>query len=319
MNKTDPQIHYPASSTENYRRVQRMLDMEVLVCKQYDFYCSKKDFIEITKQYKRFENNPSKGLLYIEDGFIAYSTNEKTLNMIIYADSYDKVDEFRKVFSDLKEVKANIDWIYSSQGHSIMVPITDAKAPLDEFYPFIDGTVNDYYDRFMHSDQNILILIGPPGTGKSTFVRGLLQQTGMSATVSYDPEVLKSDSLFANFIDGNSAFLIMEDSDTFLKPRKDGNTMISKFLNIGDGLVTMPNKKLIFTTNLPSIADIDEAMTRPGRCFDIIDFRALTGDEADIVRTKVGSEKTGVGGTLAEIMNGRTNPKPSAKTKFGFI
>lgn len=312
-------LHYPASSTENYNRVQRMLAMEVLVCKEYNYFCTKDQFIKVTPGYKRFENKPTQGLLYLEDGFVSYITNDKTLTATIYAETYDLVDEYNKIFSSLQEVKANITWVYSADGASMMVPITDEKTPMGSFYPFLGKSLTDYYDDFMNSRQNILICLGVPGTGKTSFLRGLLQHTQSGAMVSYDPDILNKDGIFANFMDSSDSFFIMEDSDVMLKSRSDGNTTMSKFLNVGDGLVSIPNKKLIFTTNLPSVKDIDSALTRPGRCYDIINFRSLSGVEADIVRKDVGIEKTGASGTLAEVLNERVDTVAKKKTSgFGF-
>jgi ATP-dependent 26S proteasome regulatory subunit len=56
--------------------------------------------------------------------------------------------------------------------------------------------------------------------------------------------------------------------------------MMHRFLNVGDGLVTTKGKKMIFSTNLPSIRDIDSALVRPGRCFDIVTFAPLEVSEA---------------------------------------
>jgi ATP-dependent 26S proteasome regulatory subunit len=42
---------------------------------------------------------------------------------------------------------------------------------------------------------------------------------------------------------------------------------MSRFLNISDGLIKLPNKKLVFTTNVTNFENIDSALLRPGRCF----------------------------------------------------
>jgi ATP-dependent 26S proteasome regulatory subunit len=44
--------------------------------------------------------------------------------------------------------------------------------------------------------------------------------------------------------------------------------------------VRAQGRKIIFTTNLPNIGDIDEALLRPGRCFGSINIRTLQRDEA---------------------------------------
>jgi hypothetical protein len=41
-----------------------------------------------------------------------------------------------------------------------------------------------------------------------------------------------------------------------------------------------PGRKIIFTTNLPNIGDIDEALVRPGRCFAVLRTRNLDRAEA---------------------------------------
>jgi ATP-dependent 26S proteasome regulatory subunit len=62
--------------------------------------------------------------------------------------------------------------------------------------------------------------------------------------------------------------------------------MMHRFLNVGDGLVTTKGKKLIFSTNLPSIRDVDSALVRPGRCFDILNFDAEISNVVEISSVK---------------------------------
>jgi hypothetical protein len=47
-----------------------------------------------------------------------------------------------------------------------------------------------------------------------------------------------------------------------------------------DGVARSQGRKIIFTTNLADVTDIDEALIRPGRCFAIRNLRNLTTDEA---------------------------------------
>jgi hypothetical protein len=188
-------------------------------------------------------------------------------------------------------VTSYIEWIYSSDGNSVNVPLNRDRLPVEEMYPFLNGeSLGDYYDRFMDSSANILLLIGPPGTGKTTFIRGLLAHRNCSAIVTYDAQILEKDGFFARFIEDDSSVMVLEDSDAFLKSRSDGNTMMHRFLNVGDGLVTTKGKKMVFSTNLPSIRDIDSALIRPGRCFDIVTFAPLEVDEAQDLAGKLNVE-----------------------------
>ena len=166
-------------------------------------------------------------------------------------------------------------------------------------------------------------MLGENGTGKTTFLRGLIAHTKSNAIVSYDVRVLEEDDFFANFIgDDDSQLLVLEDSDSFLTPRKDGNHMIMKFLNVGDGLVSSQNKKIIFTTNLPSIKEIDQALIRPGRCFDILNFENLTAQQANTVSEVLQLEQTDFDKdvSLAEVFNRQPfSSQPKAKSTTGFV
>jgi hypothetical protein len=80
---------------------------------------------------------------------------------------------------------------------------------------------------------------------------------------------------------------------------------------------------MIFSTNLPSIRDIDSALTRPGRCFDIVEFKPLSLFDAKILAAKLNGSVPEVGPgkvvefSIAEIFNTQTN-KPTVR-KVGFI
>jgi ATP-dependent 26S proteasome regulatory subunit len=64
-----------------------------------------------------------------------------------------------------------------------------------------------------------------------------------------------------------------------LKARSDGNQDLHRFLAIADGVVRAQGRKIIFTTNLPNIRDLDDALLRPGRCFKVVHTRLLGGEE----------------------------------------
>jgi ATP-dependent 26S proteasome regulatory subunit len=174
----------------------------------------------------------------------------------------------------------------------------------------------------MDSDASILLLIGPPGTGKTTFIRGLLQHTEQSAIVTYDANILSKDYLCAQFIEGDRSILVIEDADNFLGARSDGNDMMHKFLNVGDGLVTTKNKKMIFSTNLPSIRDIDPALIRPGRCFDIVNFSPLNEQQAQALAKRIDvkyDNKTEGQYSIADIFHKQVQAPKSQKRKLGFV
>lgn len=216
-----------------------------------------------------------------------------------------------------------INWVYDPQYfEKIVMPLNIENMPIECMYPFLYGeSLASYYDRFVNSSANILILIGPPGTGKTTFIRGLLAHAKKSATLSYNHKVIEQDGFFVEWYESKDDFMILEDSDSLLIPRKDGNDMMARFLNLGDGLMSIRNKKLIFSTNLPHIADIDEALTRPGRCHDIIEFTTLSREQAQLVADATGTDiPNGNVFSLSDIFASKKNSvKHGNNRKFGFI
>ena len=222
-----------------------------------------------------------------------------------------------------KKAENLIEWIYNSRGDDISVPL-NYRAGIRAAYPWIHesyGALTEYIDEYIDSEASVLILIGPPGTGKTTFIKNLIHRSKANAKVAYDPKVMMEDSFFAGFIGDETRFLIMEDADEFLKSRTEGNTMMHKFLNVSDGLISAADKKLVFSTNLPNIGDIDEALMRPGRCFDVLQFRALTRDEAKGVMAEIGSDRELPDGpelTLAELFSVQPSGKVFHRRRIGF-
>lgn len=233
----------------------------------------------------------------------------------------DWVEEWEGCFDrTFRRAENLIEWVYNSRGDTISVPLNYRPA-IQAAYPWIKVPLDQYIGEFLDSDANVLILIGPPGTGKTTFIKNLIHQAKANAKVAYDEKVLQGDDFFAGFIEDDCRFLIMEDADTFLESRQDGNTMMHKFLNVSDGLISAADKKLVFSTNLPNVRDIDSALLREGRCFDVLEFRCLNRVEAQKVLDEVGTNRTlpdGSDFSLAELFS--SQPSSGKKTQgMGFV
>lgn len=245
---------------------------------------------------------------------------DRTVEVKVMGDEAGIADVIQTISRLFEPVSVRVKWVYNAKGESVRLPVRSDNTPLDEFYPALraGGGLTAYYERYMASDSNILVLIGPPGTGKTSFIRGLLLHAQADAIVSYDPDILSDDEIFADFMSDSERFMILEDADSFLASRgKSGNTIMHKFLNVGDGLISTRGKKIVFSTNLPSIRDIDEALLRPGRCFDILRFDRLTPAEAKLVRPEYsGNDPV----TLAELLCGNTTSASRNPTdRVGFV
>jgi len=174
-----------------------------------------------------------------------------------------------------------VRWVYNADESPLTMPVRDDRKPHPAMYPFLPQPLPAFYDAYAGSDSPVLLLVGPPGTGKTTFIRGFLQHTGQDALVTFDQRLLDRDEVFARFLGTNTNVFVLEDADVHLRDRASSGeaSMMHRFLAVSDGLVSVRNKKLIFSTNLPNARDVDEALLRPGRCFAVVHFRALTPAE----------------------------------------
>lgn len=267
---------------------------------------------------KRFNfMSKNRAVLFFDWGIVEAVASRGKLELELNGIAERVVEFVAACDATMKHAENLIEWVYDSRGSSISVPLNYRPA-LVNAYPWLNKNVYEYIDDYLNSSASVLILLGPPGTGKTTFIKNLIHRSGSDAKVTYDEKIMNDDSLFANFVESDTRFMIMEDADTFLGSRTDGNTMMHRFLNVSDGLISAEGKKLVFSTNLPSVRDIDSALMRPGRCFDVVEFRPLTRTEACAVAEEAGRElRDGDTFSLAEIFD--VQPICSPTRGVGFL
>jgi hypothetical protein len=213
----------------------------------------------------------------------------------VWTDSLARLEEVRqrilRVVGDqrLRDQMFVVDWNFCNARGVLLSTSFDEIADevlLDEAYPSLGKPIDDFIQSYLQARETVLILQGPPGTGKTRLVRAVLaamsRRKGDSAKVMYtaDKRALENDEIFVDFITGSHDAFVIEDADHLLKARTSGNFELHRFLGVADGVVRAQSRKVIFTTNLPNINDIDDALLRPGRCYAVKNLRNLEPQEA---------------------------------------
>ena len=161
----------------------------------------------------------------------------------------------------------------------------------------------------------ISLLTGPPGTGKTHVLRGILASAKRPCFVGLQAGELchfLSASPLSALMDfardeakDRPIVLIVEDADAALVPRAGDNmSEISALLNLSDGLIgSALDIRILATTNARHV-EIDPAILRPGRLCRRIEVPSLDAHHAtELLATMVGRPRPAFAKatTLAEV------------------
>lgn len=174
-------------------------------------------------------------------------------------------------------------------------------------------------------DRNggLIIFTGPPGTGKTSAIRALLRSwRGWSrAHLVPDPERFFGDSSYlidviaagdadpemVTLADGTKTprwkLVVCEDADDFISRdnRRVAGSGVGRLLNLADGLLGQGLRTAVLLTSNTTVAELDPALTRPGRCLAQIEFDKFDQSQARAWLGDVGVHVPRDGVTLAEL------------------
>ena len=174
----------------------------------------------------------------------------------------------------------------------------------DDFIP-IHKIIND---SLAVDTSGLILLHGPPGTGKTSYIKYLLSKHS-SRDFIFIPNDFVNELLqpgFISFLIANkNSILVIEDAEKVIISRENGsqNSVVSTILQLTDGLFSdYLNIKIICTFNT-SIDKVDKALLRKGRMIAYYEFNALSADKADTLVTSMGHKPSSKAMTLAEIFN----------------
>lgn len=173
-----------------------------------------------------------------------------------------------------------------------------AEMAMPSFYPGFNRefkiSIEQFSLNYMNSRAPVLLLYGPTGTGKTTFVRTMAKAMNAVVVATSDLKIASSSALIDTYremvkkaqedLDPRPHILLLEDLDTLLMSRLNNNREMSRLLNETKGITSNKGIYVIFSTNLSSLDDVDTALLRPGRCFAKVNIDRMTLEEANIVR-----------------------------------
>lgn len=278
---------------------------------------SKEFVIDLEKSYNlnkyEFDVSSFKTITYFEEVekkfLIILEEYPDSVHVDLYTLTIDKSKELFDLYSKYRKKNDDIIINYYSaylvNGGQIsttnkQMNIKDFDDIKKSYYPYLDTDL--MFQQFFKVKESLMVLLGEPGLGKTKLIsqsikylvqniKSLPSPDGMFDTINIlyvkNDDIIVQDKFWNMLEEGEYHLVILDDLDFYLNKRNKTvdnaldekvNKFINYFLSFTDG-VTENDVKFIITSN-KDYEDIDKAILRKGRTFDILNLRRLKYEEA---------------------------------------
>ena len=103
-----------------------------------------------------FQSGEEHGAIFFDGAIIKFNISSTYISIKLIGEIAFIKDFEQKLKDNFDIAESSIEWMYSSDGSNVTVPLTTDKTPVSEMYPFLgDEKLTDYYDRYIVTGKQI--------------------------------------------------------------------------------------------------------------------------------------------------------------------